>query len=173
MLRNYRKPLVIAAPKIGLKHPMAVSTLDDFSHHTSFKPILVDNFGEGKSKKVILCSGKVYYDLKQAIKEGDPAVTVIRVEELAPFPSNLIQDQLDKIEDKVNAEVMWVQEESINQAGFQFAKLHVDRMLENLDFENQEMQVIGRESQHAFVTGAGTDYKAQNQNLWSKVKKFL
>ena len=63
MLRNYRKPLVLAAPKIGLKHPKAVSKLEDISKGSTFKPIYVNEFGSGESKRVILCSGKIYFDI--------------------------------------------------------------------------------------------------------------
>jgi len=64
MHRNFRKPLVIAAPKIGLKHPLAVSKLDEFATGTSFKPILSRSFGDSKVKKVVFCSGKVAFDIE-------------------------------------------------------------------------------------------------------------
>jgi 2-oxoglutarate dehydrogenase complex dehydrogenase (E1) component-like enzyme len=64
MHRNFRKPLVIAAPKIGLKHPLAVSKLDEFAPGTSFKPILSRSFGDSKVKKVVFCSGKVAFDIE-------------------------------------------------------------------------------------------------------------
>ena len=63
MLRNYRKPLIIAAPKIGLKHPKAFSAFEDMATGTTFKPIYHDQFGNGQSKKVVFCSGKVYFDI--------------------------------------------------------------------------------------------------------------
>jgi 2-oxoglutarate dehydrogenase complex dehydrogenase (E1) component-like enzyme len=64
MLRNYRKPLILAAPKIGLKHPKAVSSIKEFLPETTFKPIYVNTFGTGKHyKKVLICSGKVYFDI--------------------------------------------------------------------------------------------------------------
>lgn len=63
MLRDFRKPLVIAAPKIGLKHPKAVSALSEFAEGTSFQPIIANKFGEGSIQKVIFCSGKVNFDI--------------------------------------------------------------------------------------------------------------
>lgn len=61
----------------------------------------------------------------------------------------------------------------MNQGAFQFAKLHVDRMLENLDFEEQEMQYIGRRSVHSICTGSGVDYKHQTDNLWNEVENNI
>lgn len=72
MHRNFRKPLVIAAPKIGLKHPLAVSKLDEFANGTSFKPILTRDFGEKKVKKVVFCSGKVAFDIEQRLEKNIP-----------------------------------------------------------------------------------------------------
>jgi len=88
MHRNFRKPLVIAAPKIGLKHPLAVSKLDEFANGTSFRPILSKSFGANKVKKVVLCSGKVALDIESRLEKNSlkSGVQVIRVEEIAPFP---------------------------------------------------------------------------------------
>ena len=116
MLRSYRKPLVLATPKIGLKHPNAVSSMQDFAPGKKFQPILVDNFNEGESELVILCSGKVYYDISPLLKESSRAVKLIRVEELAPFPSHLIEAELSAVSKDAN--VVWLQEESLNQGAF-------------------------------------------------------
>lgn len=62
MLRNFRKPLIIAAPKVGLKHPMAVSQVEEMAPGTSFKPIIVQ--GGDDASKVVLCSGKIFFDIK-------------------------------------------------------------------------------------------------------------
>lgn len=96
MHRNFRKPLVIAAPKIGLKHPRAVSKLQEFSEGNSFKPTIASQYGQGKAKKVIFCTGKVAFDIearleKTQLKEG---VLVVRLEEIAPFPIKQIKTHL-------------------------------------------------------------------------------
>ena len=118
MLRNYRKPLVIAAPKIGLKHPKAVSNLTEFGPGTKFMPTLAKDFTDGGIKKVVLCSGKVAFDIEAAIEKagGNPGIRLIRVEEIAPFPVNDLRSYMGSI-DK-DAEVYWVQEESLNQGAF-------------------------------------------------------
>lgn len=83
--------MVIAAPKIGLKHPKAVSSIDEFLSGKSFQPIYANKFGEGKdTQKIVFCSGKVYFDIAQKLEnEGSNLngnTVVVRVEELAPFP---------------------------------------------------------------------------------------
>ena len=88
MLRSYRKPLIMATPKIGLKHPLAISSLKDFAPGSRFQPILVDKMNDAKSDLVVLCSGKVYFDIMNQLKDTKRNVRVIRVEEIAPFPSN-------------------------------------------------------------------------------------
>ena len=71
MLRNYRKPLVLASPKIGLKHPRAVSSLKEFAPGTTFQPIFSNTFGNGKHvTKVIFCSGKIYFDIMQKFENS-------------------------------------------------------------------------------------------------------
>ena len=113
MLRNFRKPLIIAAPKIGLKHPMAVSPIQDMGHGKSFQPIIVNSFGKGGPvEEVVICSGKIYFDISAKLADSQRNVKVIRVEELAPFPSALIESQLKGV--PKNTEVTWVQEESMN-----------------------------------------------------------
>lgn len=73
MLRDFRKPLVIAAPKIGLKHPKAVSQLADFAEGMTFKPIIGNKFGQGPVKKVIFCSGKVAFDIESKFEKTQPS----------------------------------------------------------------------------------------------------
>lgn len=90
MLRNYRKPIVVAAPKIGLKHPKAVSDLSEFAPGTRFMPTIAKDFGAADNiKRLVLCSGKVSFDIEAAIEKQEGlghGVRVVRVEEVAPFP---------------------------------------------------------------------------------------
>ena len=97
MLRDFRKPLVIAAPKIGLKHPRANSHISEFDIGTKFRPIIANQFGTGAIKRVIFCSGKVSLDVEARLEKAQLAhgVKVIRLEELAPFPVHHIQAALE------------------------------------------------------------------------------
>jgi len=76
MLRDFRKPLVIAAPKIGLKHPKAVSSISEFAEGTTFKPVISSKFGLGTTKKVILCTGKVAFDIEARFEKNTPILPV-------------------------------------------------------------------------------------------------
>lgn len=101
MKRNYRKPLVVASPKKLLKFAKANSDFEDFAEDKSFQEIFSDNsktlVSADKVKKVILCSGQVYYDLDAArTKENKNDIAIIRVEQLSPFPWNQVKDELKK-----------------------------------------------------------------------------
>jgi 2-oxoglutarate dehydrogenase E1 component len=108
----FRKPLVIMSPKSLLRHPKVVSPLEDLTSG-SFQEVLGDNYADAaKVKRVLLCTGKVYYDLleKQQADQRDD-VAIIRVEQLAPLPKTQIDAELAKYTD---AKVFWVQEEPEN-----------------------------------------------------------
>lgn len=121
MHRDFRKPVVMAAPKIGLKHPMAVSSIEDFAEDTSFKPILSTKIGGSDAEQpstVVLCSGKVAFDIEKrhADNSNYKCVQFIRVEELAPFPVDLIREATAGATS--DTKFVWVQEEPVNQGAF-------------------------------------------------------
>jgi 2-oxoglutarate dehydrogenase E1 component len=113
---------------------------------------------------VILCSGKVAFDIEAKLEEAGTlkdSIKVVRIEEIAPFPISCIRDHL-----KGAHKAIWVQEESLNQGAFQFAKLHVDRVLAEMGLA--PMAYIGRKSVHSFCTGASSDHKKENDKLWKQ-----
>jgi len=101
MVRNYRKPLIIAAPKIGLKHAAYISSIDELSKG-KFKPIIVDEYcnDKNKLKGVIFCSGQIFMEIKKQIETYEKEtnskcnLNLIRIEEIAPFPENEITNYL-------------------------------------------------------------------------------
>ncbi len=127
--RNFRKPLVLMSPKSLLRHPEVISDFKDFTTGTRFQEVIDDPSVSDASKvrKVLFCSGKIYYDLlaKQRGKVVDGVqveapitdVAVIRVEQLYPFPEKQIQAILAKY---ANTTPLWVQEESINMGAWSF-----------------------------------------------------
>ena len=135
LVRNFRKPLVIMSPKSLLRHPEVISDIKDFATGTRFKEVIEDPsvLAAQKVRKVLFCSGKVYFDLlgKQRGGEKDgvtePAITdvaIVRVEQLYPFPEKQIQAVLAKYP---NAKPLWVQEESINMGAWSYiATFHGD-----------------------------------------------
>lgn len=117
MHRNFRKPLVIAAPKIGLKHPKAVSDISEFDESTSFKKTISQELGDRSNPQtLILCSGKIAFDLeanlgKMNLSEG---VRIVRLEEIAPFPIAEIRQDIADFSINPSSKVVWVQEEGMN-----------------------------------------------------------
>lgn len=113
---DFRKPLIHMSPKSLLRHPMAVSSLEDFTGDTKFREIIDDPAvsarGNKKVKRVLLCSGKIYYELAQYKEEQKRAdVAIVRFEQLYPLPYGQIRDLVKRYD---GAEMIWVQEEARN-----------------------------------------------------------
>lgn len=158
MRRPFRKPLVVAAPKKLLKYARANSDIEDFKDGTRFQKIIPDHHqalaAPEKVKKVIFCSGQVYYDIdNQRQKDGINDIAVIRVEQLAPFPFRQITEELKKYK---NAQVQWVQEEPQNQGAW----FYTNPKLRNI------LKTLGRPSE---VTYAGRAPAASTATGYSKV----
>ena len=125
MLRSCRKPLVVMTPKSLLRHKLAVSSLDDLANG-HFQLVIADTTATSakKVKRVVLCSGKVYYDLvEEAEKRGIKDVPILRVEQLYPFPRPEVKEQLEKY--ATAREVIWCQEEPMNQGAWYQIKHHL------------------------------------------------
>jgi 2-oxoglutarate dehydrogenase E1 component len=126
----FRKPLIHMSPKSLLRHPMVVSPVEEFTNG-GFKEVIGDAYATPKSvKKVLLCSGKVYFDLleeQQKSKRKD--VAIIRLEQLHPFPRTQVNAELAKYK---NAKVYWVQEEPANMGAWTFMLRYMYRDLEDL-----------------------------------------
>ncbi len=117
MLRDVRKPLVVMTPKSLLRHPEATSTLDELANG-SFQPVIDDTEVTSKARRVVFCSGKVYYDLLAYRREHDIRnVALVRVEELYPFAREAVADVLGRHR---KAEVVWCQEEPRNMGAWSY-----------------------------------------------------
>jgi 2-oxoglutarate dehydrogenase E1 component len=161
VIRNYRKPLIVMTPKSLLRHKLAVSSIDDLAEgqfHTVIPEI--DALDPKKVKRVVLCCGKVYYDLLQ--KRRDDVlnhVAIIRIEQLYPFPKKALAQELSKYK---NAEqVIWCQEEPQNQ-GVWFSSQHniVDCLL-----NGQLLHYAGRSSAASPAVGSASLHAQQQQAL--------
>ncbi|XP_068622692.1 probable 2-oxoadipate dehydrogenase complex component E1 homolog [Battus philenor] len=129
VVRNYRKPLVVVAPKLLLRHADAISPLSDFAPGTHFKPVIGDTAAEPlKVKRVILVSGKHYYELhRERMKSKIEDVAILRVEALCPFPLHALQKELERYP---NARVfIWSQEEHRNMGAWTFIKPRFENLL--------------------------------------------
>jgi 2-oxoglutarate dehydrogenase E1 component len=120
---NFRKPLIVMSPKSLLRHPMPKSNLSDIAPGTFFQSVIHDTatlVAPEQVRKIVFCSGKVFYDLDAArTKQGINDVAIYRVEELNPFPFHVTADIISK---HPNAEVMWCQEEPKNQGAYSFTE---------------------------------------------------
>ena len=153
LARDFRKPLIVMSPKSGLRHPMAVSPVEDFHTGTRFRELLDDPALDGKSgakvKRLLLCSGKVYFDL-QAYKDehGHNDVAVVRLEQLYPLPAK----QLNEVFKKYNKakDIVWVQEEPANMGAWQY----INSMRFNPDVNIPDsLQYVARKTSASPATG--------------------
>jgi len=147
LARPFRKPLVVMSPKSLLRHPDVVSKIEEFETGNSFKEVLDDPTisarGNKKVKRLLLCTGKIYYDLaakQKADKRSD--VAIVRLEQLYPMPVN----HLEKIFKRYsNAEVVWVQEESSNMGAWQY--------MNSFSALGKDLRLVSRKSSASPATG--------------------
>jgi len=161
VLRKIRKPLIVMSPKSLLRHKLSVSTLDDISNG-GFKPVIgeTDELDAGKVQRVILCSGKVYFDLLDARREREiDTIAIVRVEELYPFPEALLVEQLASFSNAT--EVVWCQEEPLNQGAWQF----IQPYLSDLVSGNQVLSVVSRPASASPAVGYYQKHIQQLQTL--------
>jgi 2-oxoglutarate dehydrogenase E1 component len=162
MLRKFRKPLIVMTPKSLLRHKLAVSAIEALTHGR-FYPVIaeVDNLDAAKVRKIVLCCGKVYYDLLQRRREDETLnhVAIIRIEQLYPFPKKALIEELEKFPQA--KKVVWCQEEPQNQ-GVWFASQH--NIMDCLQ-QNQTLSYAGREFAAAPAVGSSILHAQQQQAL--------
>ncbi|MDH7638708.1 2-oxoglutarate dehydrogenase E1 component [Sphingomonas oryzagri] len=166
MVRDFRKPLIVMTPKSLLRHKAAVSTIADFTGDSRFHRVLFDPKAPADKdvRRVVLCSGKVAYDLMDARDEaGDANTVILRVEQLYPFPSDVIVEQLKAY---TNVEtVVWAQEEPKNQGSWNFAQDLVEECMVDAGCKPQRPVYAGREASAATATGSAKRHAAQQKKL--------
>lgn len=170
MKRDYRKPLVIAAPKAGLRYPKAKSTLQEFQTGTKFQPVIEDKIGD-EVKAVVFCSGFIYHKLMAQLDGARPDILVARVEELAPFPMQQVQSVLTKYGS--NKKVVWLQDESMNAGAYQWALPHIQRAMRREGYSNQDVKYIGRDSVHTISVGNAHGFKKEEAHIAEQIDQFL
>ena len=167
--RDFRKPLVIMTPKSLLRHKRAVSKLEEFGPGTSFNRVLPDCgdlVAPAKVKRVVLCTGKVYYDLLAAREEANIAnIALVRMEQLYPFPSVSLSKELEKYP---NAEIVWCQEEPKNMGAWHFLDRRIEEVLGNLNVEAERPVYVGRPEAASPATGSLGKHNAEQQALVSE-----
>jgi 2-oxoglutarate dehydrogenase E1 component len=164
--RDFRKPLVITTPKSLLRHKRAVSKLEDFGLGTSFNRVLPetgDLVARTKVKRMVLCSGKVYFDLLAAREEMNISnVALVRLEQLYPFPSISLSKELKKYP---NADVVWCQEEPKNMGAWTFMDRRIEELLGNVDIKAERPIYAGRPEAASPATGSYGKHTKEQQAL--------
>lgn len=149
--RNFRKPLIVMSPKSMLRNKMAVSNLNEMQDNTCFKKVIGEHQKFEKVRKVILCSGKVYYDLiAKREKDNIQNVAIIRIEQLYPFPADEIIDQLKQYSD---FEIIWCQEEHKNAGGYHFILPRMIEISQKMKSTNAVINYAGRKEAAATAVG--------------------
>ena len=166
MRRDFRKPLVMMTPKSLLRHKLAVSSAADFTGDSHFRRILSDLNppAEGETRRLVLCSGKLAYELIDARdKAGDLGVEVIRIEQLYPFPSEPLLKRLKampKLQD-----LIWAQEEPKNNGAWMFVEPVIEQCLADAGFGAIRPQYAGRDAAASPATGLAKRHAAEQAAL--------
>ena len=178
MHRDFRKPLILMTPKSLLRNKMCVSNLDDFTKKNSFHRILEDHAylngtkliklkKDKEIKKVVICSGKIYFDLIEAREKAkDDRIVFIRIEQLYPFPVKHLGRELKRYK---NAEIFWCQEEPMNMGGWNTARHYIDRTLEIIRVRGEKVKYIGRNAAASPATGNHNKHLAEQKEILEKV----
>ena len=177
--RDFRKPLIIMTPKSLLRNKFCVSNLEDFSKTKAFHRVLTDhsyqnnnNFIKLKDdkdiKKVIICSGKIYFDLlkaRETIKRND--IVLVRVEQLYPFPVKSLVKEIKKY--NKNASFYWCQEEPKNMGAWSSVRDYIQWTLDYIGANNNKISYIGRNPAASPATGYAKRHVAQQEEIIRKV----
>jgi 2-oxoglutarate dehydrogenase E1 component len=168
MHRQFRKPLIIMTPKSLLRHKMAVSKVEDFLDQSHFMRILSDPWAPADKdvKRLVLCSGKVAYDLMEARNTaGDKNTAIVRIEQLYPFPSEPLVARLKRM---VNLEeVVWAQEEPKNNGSWFFVEPYIEECLADAGVGPDRARYAGRKASAATATGLMKRHQAEQAALIS------
>jgi 2-oxoglutarate dehydrogenase E1 component len=152
--RNFRKPLVAMTPKSLLRHKLAVSSLAEMGPGTTFHRVLYDNdtlCEDTAIRRVVLCSGKVYYDLfEERAKRGQTDIFFLRLEQLYPFPAKVLAKELARFP---QAEIVWCQEEPKNMGAWFFVAPEIESVMEKLGHARRRLIYAGRPAAAAPATG--------------------
>ncbi|GFE48836.1 2-oxoglutarate dehydrogenase subunit E1 [Roseobacter cerasinus] len=171
--RSFRKPLILMTPKSLLRHKLAVSKAAEFTTGSSFHRLMWDDAQEGNSetklvadnkiKRVVMCSGKVYYDLlEERDARGIDDIYLLRVEQFYPFPAQSAVKELERFK---QAEIVWCQEEPKNQGAWTFIEPNIEWVLGRIKAKHPRPAYAGRATSASPATGLASQHKAQQAAL--------
>jgi len=168
--RDFRKPLILMTPKSLLRHKRAISSLDDMSGGTSFHRLLWDDaeaknwegtklVRDSKIRRVVMCSGKVYYDLlEEREKRGTDDVYLLRLEQLYPFPAKALVTELSRFK---QAEWVWCQEEPKNMGSWAFVEPYLEWVFNHIGAAHERARYTGRPAAASPATGLMSKHIAE------------
>lgn len=168
MIRPYRKPLIVMTPKSLLRHPLAVSSLQELENG-EYQVVIpeIDKMDAKKVNRVILCSGKVYYDLLEKRRAQKLAnIAILRVEQLYPFPDETIKAVLASY--KHVQDIIWCQEEPENQGSWFFIQRNLPRLLDS----HQKLSYIGRTASASPAVGYNSVHVKEQAALVDQALKI-
>lgn len=171
--RTFRKPLILVTPKSLLRHKLAVSRAEEFTTGSSFHRVLWDDAQHGNSdtklvaddkiKRVVMCSGKVYFDLlEERDARGIDDVYLMRIEQFYPFPAHSLINELERFK---GAEMVWCQEEPKNQGAWSFIEPNIEWVLTRIRADNKRPRYVGRATSASPATGLASQHKYQQEAL--------
>ncbi|UAB89277.1 2-oxoglutarate dehydrogenase E1 component [Ruegeria sp. SCSIO 43209] len=171
--RTFRKPLILVTPKSLLRHKLAVSKAEEFTTGSSFHRVLWDDAQQGNSdtklvaddkiKRVVMCSGKVYFDLlEERDARGIDDIYLMRIEQYYPFPAHSLINELERFK---GAEMVWCQEEPKNQGAWTFIEPNIEWVLTRIGAKHTRPVYAGRATSASPATGLASQHKAQQEAL--------
>ncbi|MBI1365295.1 MAG: 2-oxoglutarate dehydrogenase E1 component [Alphaproteobacteria bacterium] len=170
MRRNFRKPLIMMTPKSLLRHKKAVSTFAEMGPGSSFHRVLWDDaesrpgstvklVSDDKIRRVVMCTGKVYYDLlEERERRGVNDVYILRVEQLYPFPAHSLMAELQRFK---KADMVWCQEEPKNMGAWFFMEPNIEWTLEQIGAKTKRARYVGRAASASPATGLMSKHKLE------------
>ncbi|MGH1413778.1 MAG: 2-oxoglutarate dehydrogenase E1 component [Pelagimonas sp.] len=171
--RSFRKPLIMVTPKSLLRHKLCTSAIEDFVEGSSFHRVLWDDAERGQSdtklvsddkiKRVVMCSGKVYYDLlEERDARGIDDIYLLRIEQFYPFPALALVKELERFP---GAEMIWCQEEPKNQGAWTFIEPNIEWVLGRIKATHLRPRYVGRATSASPATGLASIHKSQQAAL--------
>jgi len=180
IVRTFRKPLILMTPKSLLRHKRCVSRIEEFGPDSTFHRILWDDaqlhpdsgvklVADKKIRRVVMCSGKVYFDLlEEREKRGIDDIYLMRIEQLYPFPTKAMMEEMGRFP---NAEVVWCQEEPKNMGSWTYIQPYVEWVLSQIETRSSRPVYAGRPPSAATATGLMSKHLAQLQAFLDEALK--
>jgi 2-oxoglutarate dehydrogenase E1 component len=170
--RDFRKPLIVLTSKSLLRHPMCKSSLNDMAAGTQFQRLINETDpeivnGGSKVKKVIFCSGQVYYALAKTREANNMKdIAIARVEQISPFPYQKVLETADQFPE---AEIVWAQEEPLNNGAWTYVEPRIETALTKSKFHaGKRIKYAGRDPSGSVATGNKKQHEKEELNLLSK-----